>query len=289
MQETREYIQHISKPNDLEQLNFERIMLDSLSEYENLIDNYDLPEIMFVLGKIGVSIDSPVFVLSENDYADFTEFRQSLSLANGFEDIPSGVIIVKREKALELENGGNLYTNGIIAHEIGHRFCKLHSQMSTKRLIIQRHGNAILNTQTGFFDNVIVEEGFAEYMRDYYLKRHWEHNPISQEYDYPNTLIRIRDDSGQYLTTPSSLIYKKGELGWFRASKALGCIKLLEAKVPDFIKLFVNSRTSLEGLRVFANSIESIESGLYPRVRRTQYGDNKQLSDLTKYLIDLHN
>ena len=273
----------------------EKEMSQFLSRYENLIEDYDMSDVKNFLRTIGINPDYKVIVLSSVEFQEAAKNTPSHLPINpislGENQNTSRVIVINQKLNLEVQNGRKLFTQAIIAHEIAHidAYAYTLTKYEGKIANIQnkRNGFGVNEANTKKIQNVTLEEGFAALVQEKYLINNWNDYPVSKQYPNPKVLINISKDNGKYITSPGGLFIDDGSLNFFSPSIPLGCLKILIYLNPKIEEVLFEARKSLKGLRNLALEIDSIEKGLYVKIRGGNYNSNVEMADLTSYLLKL--
>jgi hypothetical protein len=263
-------------------MDFGKEAIKHFSQFENHIDEYNMPRINDFLKSKGLSADFPVYVLSQEDY----ENEENQSPQNGIswdahsdgEHIRSSrTLVVKIDTELE-KSSGRLFTEGVLVHEIAHRnslaFYELKRAINNVYITQKRMGLSVYNQKT---QNKIFEESFAAMVQKEYMDLHKDSNQVHQlvvsNYQTDRANFSFKDCS---YSIPSGLVaINQNRFGHSKPAFAYLILERLIKINPNIETEMYNSRHSVDGLRKFIQEVEKIQKGLYVKIRNTPYEPNE--------------
>jgi hypothetical protein len=275
----------LSIPGDM---NFGKEAVKHFSQFENHIDEYNLPRINDFLKSKGLDTDYSVFVLSQEDYEN--EENQNPHILLRWESHSTGeklslsrVLIVKKDGEFE-DHSGKLFTEGSIIHEIAHRnsldlFQTTMPAINQRNITTVREGLALKKSESGY----ILEESFAALVQKEYIEKYAGesdfYNNLNVNVQSANGMIKISTD--QY-NTPFDihfcfLVKRKSGMTFTTPGVAFSLLSRLIQKNPKIYTEIYNSRHSVDGIRMFIQEVEKIQKGLYVKIRNTPYDTMEML------------
>jgi hypothetical protein len=265
-------------------MDFEKEAIKHLSQFENHIDEYNLPRIKDFLKSKGLDTDYSVFVLSKEDF----ENEENQSPQNGIDWNPlshgehirfSRTLVVKIDTEIE-KISGKLFTEGVIVHELAHRNSLAfyeEKQANNKVDIIQkRMGLEVYNEKA---PNIVFEESFATMVQKTYMDLHKDSNQVHQLVVSNHQTDRANFSFKDYsYNIPSGLVFiNQNRFGHFNPAYAYLILERLMKLNPNIETEIYNSRHSVDGIRKFIKEIEKIQKGLYVKIRNTPYEPNEMI------------
>jgi hypothetical protein len=276
----------------------EKQMLDFLRKYENCIYKYNMNAVNDFLNSVGIETQYPIVVLSEKDFDDAVlNSPNHLRISKGSMgevQLLSRVILVRENTKLQ-ETNGTLFTESLIVHEIAHRDSLMYT---ISKYDYSKNTVDVQEKRTGYSSrkqdqqnlHLVLEEGFAELIRAEFVSQHWDQFKLSQAYPMSNcfNLAECNCEGVKFLVPISSIMYNEKNLMQFlNPGKALTCLLLLSNNISEFNSLLREGRKSLDGLRIIIQKIESVDKGLYPKIRNTSYVDNIEINKLQSQIARL--
>jgi hypothetical protein len=263
---------------------FGKEAVEHFSQFENHIDEYNLPRINDFLKSKGLSADFPVYVLSQEDYEnDENQSPQNGiswdALSNGVHIGASRTLVVKIDTEIE-KSSGKLYTEGVIVHELAHRnslaYYKLERENNNVYTTQKRMG---LHVHSEKDPNIILEESFATMVQKTYMDLHKDSNQVHQlvvsNHQTDRANFSFRDCN---YSMPSGLVYIIQNR--FKHTPPAFAYLILERLIklnPNIETEIYNSRHSVDGIRRFIQEVEKIQKGLYVKIRNTPYEPNEMV------------
>jgi hypothetical protein len=265
-------------------MDFEKEAEKHLSQFENHIDEYNMPRIKDFLKSKGLDTDYSVFVLSKEDFENEANQNPQKGinwnpLYDGQHISSSRTLVVKIDTEIE-KISGKLYTEGVIVHELAHRNSLAYyegKQANNNLNIIQKRTG--LGVYYGKTPNIVFEESFAAMVQKTYMDLHKDSNQVHQlvvsNYQTDRANFSFKDYS---YSIPSGLVCIIQNC--FKHSLPAFTYLILERLIkinPNIETEIYNSRHSVDGIRKFIQEVEKIQKGLYVKIRNTPYEPNEMV------------
>jgi hypothetical protein len=276
-------------------------MLKFLSQFENKASEYNIEKVKDFCTRMGLECNYPIVILSGADHVKAVEMKPigtSLRFESlGHVESMSRVIVIRVDEVLEKNNGGQLFTESILVHEITHRDSFKYTISNyndndrgfVSKVKDYRHGFCIYCDKA--IDNGVLEEGFAEFVRFKYLKENWDAYPLSKVAYTPESTFSVSMPNIKLTQMPATSVHFNKEGGFENClpGSSLQIIHLLIRLNPNIEKDLFLARKSTEGYIKLLQDIEKIQKGLYPKIRSTIYnGANsaKLVNEIAQLLND---
>lgn len=189
-------------------------------------------------------------------------------MGGNFDDL--GLVVMVRSPQIE-EANGTAYTEATLLHEKAHSAHAFDDLIYTKagtniNYWVPRHGHGIAakaGSEGAFF-----EEGFAELLAAEYMK---------EQMGMPNGVwdedITVPTKTGDDL--PGIYAWKVDDSKFLYANSAIAAhgLELLMVEKSELYQALLKARNSVEGLRQVAQVVDSVEPGLYPKLRKLSYSE----------------
>lgn len=240
-----------------------------LSEVESDESGLDIARVNSFLSKKGM-LPKPFVII---DPSELDHFKQVIGApANSILPVAAytpqfDFVFVLRDPDLEDLNGPEI-TESRLVHEQAHA----NNNFRTKAFWKYSDGRVKHEeVRTGFSilgdnwtEGSFYEEGFAELMSHKYITE--ELGLKGGLYDWPGSArLIVGDPNYRY---PGSYLYNGGMTMPIHAAYG---VELLIAKDPTILDAMHEARKTTEGLRMFANKVEALSTGLYTKLRKVAY------------------
>jgi hypothetical protein len=279
----------------VEDYNHTEVEIEKLNKYENLLNKYDIESINNFCDEMCLRYDFPIYVLNEEDYIKHSiegigNFENN-PLEGGFLDPLSGIVVVRQNLNREKYNGGKIFTESYLIHEIAHRNSNNMFIIDDNFTVEHRRGGFITNYNGRKF-NLSLEEGFAETQRELYLEKREYKSPLPNKYPliFDDKFCPIVSNGIRNITTKQSIIRHKEEenkLIFNNWGPASATIKMLFILNPNFKSVFLGDRNDAGYLKRVAKNIDMIEKGLYTRIRAINPLIDMETIELNKHIASL--
>lgn len=205
------------------------------------------------------------------------------------------MVLVVRDKDVE-ESSGAIYTEGLLAHELAHASSMYQGYVTAdqKGFYTPRVGFCLLQNEVPW--GLLLEEGWADMNRANYFA---EHASDEEKKKLENVLgfgnVDMEDtvpssdpmNNNEIIPLPIKYLYITADGRPTTKSSAYGgyALELLCKKDPSIKSLLLEARSSVEGLRKLAQTIDKISPGLY---KSLSVGDYTEASFFEKlaYVIE---
>jgi hypothetical protein len=272
-----------------------RILREKLKNFESKTDGLNIKRVKDFMKERGLPIKD--FVLyDEEDILNFREIfgendASLITSVGGIYLAMLDIILVRRERALELVNGP-IYEEGKLVHEMNHAANRYDTYVKKGEVVTRpRSGFVVLNTHFREYngENVekkenqspwgyFLEEGFADLQRGDYV----EQNISADMKEKRNSLTTVTNE----YKTLSGVVYRESEkyLSVMKDNKTVGSpftavaatgLEMLCEKQPNLKQVLIEARSDIEKLREVSRLINEIKPGLYAEIQKCGFSEEE--------------